>query len=66
MRFLVAVTCLAVLAAVGLYFYRDQQASQATAATEKERALRNTCLSDNINRLPQVKELCYERGYLRR
>lgn len=63
MKALVAVTCIAILAVIFYFFWGEYRQRQAAEAAQGERALRSTCLSDDIHRLPQVRSHCLDLGY---
>lgn len=68
MKFLIGVACIAVIAGVGLYFYRDHQAAVAAQSYAKERNLRNVCRETQAGRkwddMKQMNGFCKEQGYI--
>lgn len=68
MKLLIAAACLAVIAGVGLYFYRDHQAQAAAEAYAKERNMLNVCRETQTGRkwqsMDAMNKFCREQGYI--
>lgn len=68
MKFLIGAACLAAIAGVGLYFYRDHQAAVAAEAYAKERNMQNVCRETQPGRkwanMNAMNGFCKEQGYI--
>jgi hypothetical protein len=65
LKVLVAIACVVVIAAAGLYFYRDSQASQSRQAAEQERVTRSACrqAAERPDVLTALHQSCLAQGY---
>jgi hypothetical protein len=62
---LIAAACLAVIAAVGFYFWQQYRLGISQAEYAKEAKIRSGCIAAiGNNSLPALKQYCVEKGYL--
>ncbi len=67
MRLLVGAACVAIIAAVGYYFWSEYQTSVAAKAAEKERSMFAGCRVASEKRaiMKNMHRYCVENGYTR-
>lgn len=66
LKVLIAAACVVVIAAGGLYFYRDRQEAVASEAAAKDRAMRAACRQARASPADHgvLYDRCVEQGYL--
>lgn len=68
MKFLIGLACIAIIAGVGLYFYRDYQSGAAAKATQEERMFLSVCRKtrpgEKWQSMDSMNRYCKEQGYI--
>lgn len=63
---MVAAACVAMIAAVGYFLSGEYQESARAVKIHNERTFRDWCFTAVGKNLPDLKEVCVEKGYLTR